>query len=837
MNASLGQALVDLGRFVGQLSISPEEAETEARAEDFEAWQAAGSGEEGRLLLGDGHALWSLLELLRLRKEILSGLAWQEGRSDDPQDFDRRLTDAVLEANPGSAWLRIRLAVLRASQLDEDDVDVIAAMEKLRLDPEELGVLRDAAVLSEVLFHGGALPDPLPFLPEGNRELQEAGRGLHSPMDDPLRRMFSESTELSEMVGRMGIDARGCLAADTAEMFAIERQDSGDALGAEMARLAARVVAADGGSEMFLPEVDWDQLKKQLAGGDCRLLAQLAGGAELVRMIAKGLCSAESLSPWAAAWAEEAEQRYWAPFREVALRPGLAWLGDALSLAVAANTIARPDEPLPELLTRYERHLNLDQPIEEFGKTRLEILCDAVLSLDAQTFSNWVNVECGPLAVEYLLDAPTSERTANRVLGLGEKTIYARLRRICYDRCVEADAEGNFKIRILTALTSLALLDHAESGRLLKVLERTELIGLTRQQVVEAFVYCDVSVYESVGTGRLLKFLSHNETMFTERIRHFDAWTGSLMDVHCGDLRRAAGAEAAGDPDSALNLAIELLRGQTTDADLLKNYELERPDLHRLREDFYEGRAAALTERVRFRVSEMQVVKRNVGERVRYRMLQTFTSRRVYLGLIAVLILAYLGFHFYIVSQPVGGTGPGKVVVPKVVDVPTFVGDLGLVAAFPEGASESVYVSQGPVSYKQYCETMNPLAGSAESQVGRGRDRPVSFISYGEAVAYCRRLGDYLRASNPLVFAQELAGYEVRLPRRAEAERVRLGGQSGFDAEWVAEENTGPQLTAGGSLLALKPILSYGGTETTRGKPQMKTTFRIVLAPKGSSSK
>ena len=274
---------------------------------------------------------------------------------------------------------------------------------------------------------------------------------------------------------------------------------------------------------------------------------------------------------------------------------------------------------------------------------------------------------------------------------------------------------------MLRQLLSAALARQLDDGgQLFDALGQWVALGLDRQALAECFVRGDDSAFASVGTAAVLGFLQLNQNWLAD-YAPVGEWLGQLRKGLYEHLCQAVGPAAAGNPHSGLNVVWALLCGETTEADVLKNYRVERPGLDRLRSAFCDGAADLLAEEVPLLLHSVSVIEPPRGwEKARQTSLRVVSPLRLYVLGTLLLIAGYLWIHFSITAGSVA-SGPPAPPAPGPIGTVAQVLRAAKVGPLAGDGSPGVYVGARPVTYEQFALLMGPASGLAAQRTGRRR--------------------------------------------------------------------------------------------------------------------
>jgi len=824
MEQCLERALGELVSLAAKLNIIPGSTPLPVSDDDVRRWRAGAAGSDAWLVEDRGRSVATLLKLMRNHRETLQELAWEAQFETDLEELDRTLTDAAIGSCRVPDWLWLRLKMLRFAQDEAGPGGISALFRGFELDVDSLVLARDAAIVARATTPDGD-PQAAADLANGDEAFARAAGGLPETLNARQRQRFASDSEIRDALDRLGVDPDACLAVDAAAAFAARCRESGDPRTAGMVDLIAHLLVAGGSaSEVFGP-TDWEALKRNLAAGKTDQLALAADGSKLTGVMLSALYDPHSPPPVPAHWTEQVAREYWAPFRRSVLRDGATWAVDALCLLAGVHAAVDPDGKAHTLAEAHAAALDLDGPADPDGTaTRLECLKEAVLRLRPRAFCEVVpDQQAERITADLLASPPRTDSWVRSVLGLEGKSFYERV----LEQAVAVggpDESASAKVRFLHELVALSLQCQGEdSGRLLSSIAACPAIGLDKAALVECVVFRDWEPLRAVPTGGVLKLLIDGDPWLAGSM-DVQTWVEPLRQQQYRELCQAVGPQIAEDPHSGLNIAWKLLTGGSDEGELLKNYEIQRDELERLVQDFYAGDAEALARRVLVHVPESTPV-----ERVRSR---PFAAVHVYAALLAALVICYAVLHVYVISVPPVRRSALPTPETSFQSLSATLKGLGVLASDLYEQDRPVYVACRPVTYEEYESLMTVPAGVGGQQVGVGKRKPVHFVNYEEAQEYCRRLTDYLQATAPGLFSDELDGYVCRLPKLAEARQVdlQLPPGSGMDGEWIGTDvPRGPQ-----GILAAKPVRKIGpGASDTemRRRAEERTTFRVVLSP------
>jgi hypothetical protein len=888
MNALVLKPLASLAGCVVRLNVTPEKTPVPLSEEDVGFWRAATADQDAWV---EPRSLRRLLRLLRdpATKEWLYNEVWTKDPTTDLLALDRSLTDAALEVAVRPAWLWLRLRIFRADQQDSRQ-QALTVLAKLRPDFEKLVALRDAVLVAHCIVERGQSAHPAASVADDDADLafREAFGLLEETLGDERCDLLRHDAAVRQALGQIGVDATACLALDVVTEYAARRLEKGDPQTATLARLIADVLATGRPLEGMFPGVDWEDLKKKIAEGDTTDLAELANGRRLVHVMLRALCGRAAPEGVPQGWLEMVQTTYWTPFRTEALRGGWLWIVDALSLQAAVRTVVEPEkDPSTFLAAWYEPLLGLQTAADDSGKTRLEQLVLALELLDAEAFHAAVAGEepqARAIAVDLLLHPPASEEEGQtaQVLGLEGKTLFRRL----YESCENQWTGVTFERQSADTLFKLFAIGlqqkEADDGQFLETVcrgliqiqrsregpqeerpgrenqdhanqegqrpDEPEPLAALVEKLVTAFVAVDPSTFYTVTAGDMLLLHMNNREWLKNEVAgqgiYVDGWLSGWRDVLLREQYEDLAAKVPLAPEqqrhSGLRIAWQLVSGEASEAIILKAYQINRPQLDSLRSAFYAGEVDWLA-RV-FTPCGPRPIEEDEGRRVTktervVRWLHKATrALNVWLALLALLVLGYLGLHLYVLSWPLEGD-TAKVAPVELTD-DTDVVIKGLTRYPASSQVKPVYVASSAVTYADYTRLMPLPAGAASRQVGASTQQEVSFATYEEAREYCARWTDYLRAKHPVAFSEsgKLCGYVCRLPRPEEASQVplQLRGGAGPEAEWVHPSGPAQAAALAKGVLAPKPVQSLktpekDSVEREPGKEQV--TFRTVLAP------
>jgi len=825
MEQCLERALGEMVSLAAKLNIIPGSTPLPVNDNDVRRWRAAAAGSDAWLVEDRGRSVGSLLRLMRNHRETLQELAWEAQFETDLEGLDRMLTEAAIGSCRVPDWLWLRLKMLRFAQDEAGPGEISALFRCFELDVDSLVLVRDAAIVARATTPDGD-PQAAADLSNGDEAFARAAGSMAETLNAPQRQRFVRDEPVRDALDRLGVDPDACLAVDAAAAYAAGCRASGNPRAASVVDLISHLLVAGGSAIDAFEETDWDALKEELAAGGTRLLARAADGSKLTRVMLSALYAPGGPRGVPAHWAEQVAEEYWAPFRQSVLRPGVTWAVDALCLVAGVHAAVGPDGRAHPLAEAHAGSLALNEPTDPADEaTRLERLTEAVMALRPAAFCQVVPHErAEQITVDLLAQPPRTDSWVRSVLALEGKSFYERV----FDQVAAVGGPGesaSAKVRFLHELVYLALqCQRDDSGQFLTAIAACGAIGLDKAALVRCVVFRDWEPFAAVPTGGVLKLLTDRDHWLTRRV-DVQTWIEPLRNQQYQELCQVVGAEAAADPHSGLNIAWKLLTGGSDEAELLKNYEIQRTELEQLLADFYAGRSESLSRRVLVHVPESTPVE---PERTR-----PFAAVHVYLALLAALVVGYALLHVYVASAPVIEQSVLPPTKTSFQSLEATLKDLSAVASGLQEHDRPIYVAVRPVTYEEYEALMTVPAGVAGQQVGVGRQKPVHFANYEEAREYCQRLTDYLKASAPGLFSDDLEGYECRLPRQAEAEQVDmwLAPGSGMDGEWVYVPDTDPTPQA---ILSAKPVRRIGsgktGTELRR-RADERTTFRVVLSP------
>ena len=818
MEQCLERALAELVGLVAKMDILPGITPLPVNDDDVRRWRSAAEGGDGWLVEDRGRSVATLLKLMRNHRQTLQELAWEAQLEVDLEGMDRRLTDAAIGACRGPDWVWLRLKMLRFAQGDAGAGEISALFRCFELDADALVLVRDAAMVVHATSPD-ADPQAAENLANGDESFARAAGALAQTLSARQRERFASDGEIRGALDCLGVDPDACLAVDAAAGYAAQRRAAGDPRTASLVDLISHLlVSSESAGEVF-EQADWQGLQQELAAGQTRLLAQAADGSKLTPVMLAVLFGRGGVQGVPAHWAEQVEKEYWAPFRRAALRAGATWGVDALCLLGAVHVAVDPGGQPHALANSRAHQLGLAEP------GRLEQLAEAVMDLDPGAFARAVpDEQAESVTADLLANPPSTDAWVRSVLGLGGETFYERV----LAQCVSSGGPGegaSAKVRVLHELARTALQSQVDdSGASLEALAACPAIGLDKASLVACIVFGDYGPFQDVPTGGLLKHFVDGGEGLDVRV-DMDGWVDQLRHEHYEELRVAVGPQAAGDPHSGLNIVWKLLTGGADEGELLKNYEIQRPELEQLTADFYAGRAEPLAGRVAVHLPEVTPVEPVRSRRV--------AAIHVYMALVAALLIGYAALHLFVVSGE--GFRPGELPSVKRVfhSLKDTLKELGATEIALSEHDRPIYVAAAPVAYEEYAKLMTPPSGIGGQEVGVGTQKPVHFANHEEAREFCRRLTDYLQASAPGLFSDELDGYVCRLPRLAEAEEVKLvlPVGSGLDGEWLDAPDTSADARA---ILSAKPVrmLDASAEKTTmRNRADERTTFRVVLAP------
>ncbi|MHC4715375.1 MAG: hypothetical protein ACYS5V_00245 [Planctomycetota bacterium] len=825
MEQCLERALGDLVSLAARLNIIPGTTPLPVNDDDVRRWRAAAEGSDAWLVEDRGRSVGSLLRIMRNHRQNLRELAWEAQVEAELEGLDRYLTEAVIGACRGPDWVWLRLKMLRFAQDEAGPGEISALFRSFELDVDALVLVRDAAIVAHATTPD-ANPQAAVNLADGDEAFARAAASLADTLNARQRQLFVANPEVRAALDRLGVDPDACLAVDAASGYAAQRRGAGDPRTASLVDLISHLLVAGGSAAEVFEAADWEALKQELAAGQTRLLADAADGSRLTRVMLSVLYGPGAPHGVPAHWAQQVEKEYWVPFRRSALRAGATWSVDALCLLAAVHATVDPQGRPHPLAESREAQLRLRDPAgESAGATRLDRLAAAVLDLDADAFHQAVpETQAEQITTDLLITPPHTDPWVRSVLGLEGRSFYER----AFDQCAAIGGPGDeaeAKVRVLHELTYVGLgLQTEDSGEFLDALAACPAIGLDKATLVSCVVLRDYAPFLAVPTGPLLKsFIDDGDWL--AGLVDVRGWIRQLRDENYEELRLAVGPEVADDPHAAVNLVWKLLTGGADEAGLLKSYEIQRPELEQLVSDFYAGRSEALTRRIAVHLPESAP-----AEPIRS---QPFAAVHVYLALLAALVISYVVLHLYVVSAP--PIQPTALPPPETAfeSLDSALRELGAVSSGLREHDRPIYVAVKPVTYEEYAALMAVPSGIGGQQVGMGTRKPVHFANHEEAREFCRRLTDYLQASSPGLFSDELDGYVCRLPRLTEAEQVnlKLPAGSGLDGEWIDSPDPSPDARA---ILSSKPVRMLGAPPARpvmRRRADERTTFRVVLSP------
>jgi len=832
MTKCLTDKLLELARLLGQLDIAPEKVPLPVTEVDLQRWRSAKEGETDWLGADGGESLRTLLKLLREHADVLDGLIWQSGATTDLAAVNRSLTDAAAEACGKWTWLALRLALLRRAQAEEGQPEIVLLLEKFNLDIDRLGVLRDALILTHTLA-----PDGEPgAVGEADDVLGEAVASLHQPLGAARRKLLAADSAVRQAMERVDLDADACLAVETAAAYAHQRRRRGQARTAAVADLLARLLVTDGPGKQAFPEADWDRLKLSLVDGQTDALAELAETASLARIMLAAMHHRDNADGPPSGWLAAVRREYWRPFADTVLRPGPLWIAEVLTLGAAVRALVDGEEARPSPVARYEWELGLTEPPIGTELTPLQAAVAAVEAFDADAFAAAVPADRAErAAVEVLANPPATTEGLSPAVPIPAGGLQEPVRQE-YERRWARQPPASGQVEMLRRLLSAAMASQAaDHGRLLEALGQWAALGAEKRELVACFVRTDDSVFASVATAAMLEFLQRHQEWLAEYVPVTE-WLGELRRGLYEQLSEAVGPAAASNPHSGLNVVWALLCGETTEADVLKNYRVDRPGLDRLRSAFCDGALEPLAEELPLLLHTATVVEPATRwEKARQTSLRTISPLRLYILATLLLIVGYLWLHVTITDGS-AMPGPPATAAPGPPGTVRQVLRAAELAPRPGAGSVKLYVAPRPVTTAQFTRLMSPAAGPAARRTGAAAQRPVNSVSYREAREYCRRLTRQLRAAYPGAFKGDLAGYAFRLPRIEELDDLDgaalTATHTPINAEWAL--SAADDAADAAAPLAARPVRLWvadpKATENRR-RPAERTTFRVVLAP------
>jgi len=875
MDPGLKHTLLELMDLLLRLEV-PSQSRVAVDEEVVDHWQAAlrhkDSDEDtwdidAWLREDHGRALCVLLRVFREDKSTIENILYFTGdyKGIEPnavQNLELRLTKAAIDCCDRRDWLWLRLKMLQAVQAGDVGPDVF---HPFGLGVDSVKLVRDAAIFVH------AFPDGRPALPADDPDFHRAVSSLSDTLSTEHRRLFKENAVVREAVSAMKIDPDGCLALDAAAAYAAQRRAEGDRQTATVVDLISYLLVEGGSGEPLFPDKDWKQLREELAQGNTETLARLAEGNRLMKLLLALLYghAPATVSP-PEAWLTAAVREHWAPFRDEVLGEGINYVANALSLLAAIHVATAAEADLPQVVRERADRLGLYEPVEASGQFRLQCLADAVLALDAQAFRMLVcDKEAGALTAEFLT-SPSDCRSLSEGLRLEPQSVYQRVYELWKQHLPSAGEVSREppEVQALIGLARAGLLARRQ-GSEESLDELAGDIGLGTGELVGCCLSGNYTPMRAVPAGKLLRFLrnhrheawlqstpeDHEERperesrplKVDEHIRALaDRQRGRLVEQLRDGHGQTTAKEASGDPNSGLNIAHSVLRDDATDEDVLRKHEINREQLEELKWAFYEDQPEPLTQTFpAATVPEEEVVEPVAAPRPKRRI----TAVRVYLVLLAVMVITYAALHLWVTSWSQQGptTIIGPAPPPKPPPLPTttlrdFLAKLRLTKLNGlEVGGKPIYIRTEPVRYVEFAKLVSIPTGYTEA--AETAQNYVDFAIYHEAQQFCRRLLAYAKAQYGELFDEkgspkgELAGYVFRLPTLEEAQKNTMESLSvgdRFDAEWIQESSgkwqeqspLAPRL-----VRLLKP--PDGGKPDERRRPMSgRVTFRYVLAPR-----
>jgi len=833
MPESLKESVVKAVQCVGQLSLSASGLPFPADAEDVEAWKNPSTDGGQRLLARGGKSLRAFLRMLRNHRDLLEAVMWQGGVSVDLPAVDLLLTQAAVEASARAAWVRLRLAVFQAYQEDANRPEVLFLLDALKLDGARLVLLRDAAILDHFGCDAGT-----PGV-DKDSALATAMSWLQETVDADLRGRLLSQDSLRASLKAIGLDVDGVLMLDAALGFLARIAPGADRRAAKLGALVVQALAAGEPIDSLLPGADWAELKRQLIDGTTDLMASLCDAALLAETFLRAAGAGEALGPVAASWVRQTHEEFWAPFRSAVLRPGAVWTSDALNLLAAIGAIHRPGQELPGIVRRFEIWLNLQETLAE--GSRLDQLVRAVKDFDAAAFhAAAFSGRAGDITVDVLCESPSAGEEELAPLGFTDVSAMVEHVRQQVEQSGVTCQSDSPAGKVLFDLVAVAMGSRREDqGRLLEAIVGSPDIGMDKGRTVRLFVTGDRQIADSVTARGMLGFCRRNRTWLVDYLPDIDRRISELMKAQYEELHAQIGGAAR----TALALVWQVLSGQASESDVVRQYGVDHPTLARLQEDFLEGRTEPLARQVEHRL-HAPLLKWQEPEYSLWKALRDSWAVRTYAAALVVLIGGYLTLHGVLTGRSRADPRAPQSLQAAPVPPKDVLQVLDLVESNVPSTGRPAYIGRAPIPYKEYTRWMGEPRVESHRAVASAATQPVSFVSFEEARAFCRSLTSYLYAEYPEAFQgdrAELKGYACRLPTAAEAKAMPpVVGASPADAEWVLpdrRDNPGAQDAV--RLFAQNPVVLFGAGESKaqqRPPPEGKTTFRIVLAPEGPAA-
>ncbi|MBN1436006.1 MAG: hypothetical protein JW936_02930 [Sedimentisphaerales bacterium] len=851
MTENLKQALLSLAQCLSLPNHPGGSIPIPVDTADIDAWRnAVANNSDSPLWQDDAHNLRIMLHIARNHPQFVEHGMWgMETTSDnDITDPSLAITRALLDYCKKPAWLRIRLVILAYIQENKIVLDAFTA--QFGLEQGELLKLRDAALLRYMAKTHPELSEDAMFNDPTDRSLASVRSSLDDVLDAEKREILTGSADVREILEQANIDIDACVAADVALDYAASRITLDDPKTAALADLAADLLLSGSPITDFFPDTDNEKLIRALLKGETQLLAQIADGRNLIKIMLKAL--AQSNTPKAAppAWLETVTKDYWTPFTNQLLnRTGPAWLLDAMCLIAAVRNVDKETPNLPDFLLPFENALQLLAPApgqdELAGKTRLQMLCEALLDLDVQQFrANILETQQIPLAISMLCNPPVTDPATMQLLGL-EKNIDI----ILLEQCLTSQepSPGNAKLQLVYDLINHALRQRKTTNdALLNLLESAPEIPFTKAQLIENLMHGNSAAFEQIPTADLIRFLQQyryqleSENINFAPLNGIDATIATLRETHYHELLAQLPTDVARNDHSAIQVIWRRINSEVSDNDLTKAYDVDRAYLDQLQSDFYQGVLPALAGEVPVKVPPPINIQSVEGERVRSTLLKIFTRLNLRLALLVILIGGYLAFHYYILSQPTATADAAPPTETPQLSTDEFFAELPTMRQI-ESQGHTILIAPLAVTNAEFQDIMYAPA-SLDAVTGATGSHAVKFVTYEEAREYCQRWTDYAHARCPQAFIDN-PGYVFRLPFAREAALLPCQPlqEPAVDAEWISVDNPdsacvdsngqSPINAQQWQWIESRPVRMFQGNSDCRPLAEDRTTFRMVFAP------